>query len=266
MSSIYEIYSSGIKNKLKNYWPAWLPSTLYKLGDVGFLKGNYFERVTSLAELDIDFDIEDDESPSPLELVSESGVTLQFKIAGETNTAFASVPDANAGVKLDFGESGAFVIECPETFEPFIMNTLSLEKKLLDAFEKDVWDKNWHVITRIIASPSSTIVISNSSSSGLEFTSNADLSTGFVKLGSAEANLSLKSQTGDLFKMIGARDTTPFFQLSRLKRKFLGNPKLRIKSMFERGNISFIGHDDFSKKDVGQVFLDVTKDDELNLN
>jgi hypothetical protein len=222
MSQIYDLYSGGIKKKLKNYWAAWLPTTRYELGDIGEFNGTLFEKVGSLAELGIPFRVAQDTAPSPLDFVSESGVSVNIKAAGETNTAFASVPQGSAGIKIDFGSQGAFVVECPETFEQAMAQPMALEQAILSAHKEGTWKGEWAVITRIVTAPSATILISNSSSAGLELSAKADLAAGVTDLGKADLGLSIKSQRGDILKSIGAKDVTPFFQVSKLKGSVIG--------------------------------------------
>lgn len=217
MSQIYDLYSRGIKKKLENYWAAWLPTTQYELGDIGRFNGALFEKVGSLAEVGIPFKVAQDRSPSPIDLVSESGVSVNFKAAGETNTAFASVPQGSAGVKIEFGSQGAFLVECPETYEQAMAEPMALEKAVISADRAGTWKHEWAVITRIVTAPTATILISNSSSAGLELSAKADLAAGVADLGRADLGLSIKSQRGDVMTSIGANDVTPFFQVSRLK-------------------------------------------------
>jgi hypothetical protein len=217
VSQIYDLYSGGIKKKLRNYWAAWLPTTRYELGDIGEFNGTLFEKVGSLTELGIPFKVAQDTSPSPIDFVSESGVSVNIKAAGETNTAFASVPQGSAGVKIEFGSQGAFVVECPETYEQAMAEPMALEKEVISADRAEKWKHAWAVITRIVTAPSATILISNSSSAGLELSAKADLAAGVTDLGKADLGLSIKSQRGDILKSIGAKDVSPFFQVSMLK-------------------------------------------------
>ena len=70
-----ELYVKGIKKKLQNYFAAWLPNEPLGLGDVGILRKSLFTRTTSLENLGITFDEREDPDSSPLDYVSESGVS-----------------------------------------------------------------------------------------------------------------------------------------------------------------------------------------------
>ncbi len=103
----------GIKNKLRNYWAAWLPSTRYELGDIGVLNGYTFEKRGSLRGLKIPYSVVTPSNPSSLEMISGSGVSVTLKASGELNQAFESLPQGKAGIKIEFGAEGAFVVQCP---------------------------------------------------------------------------------------------------------------------------------------------------------
>ena len=224
MANVCDTYSVGIKRSLQNYWAAWLPSTQFELGDVGTLKGALFTKVTTLTELGITFTPKTDHSSTPLELVSESGVSYAIKAKGEANDAFPSIPQASAGVKIDFAAEGAFVVQCPATYEPEIDEPLALGRKIKEAASKGVWNRKWYVITRIIKAPVATVFVANSSSAGLEASASADLSD-LCDIGKASVGFAVKSSHGDIMKMIAAEHLTPFFQLSQLKTRYFSAPE-----------------------------------------
>ncbi len=228
MTELVELYSKGIKRKLKNYWAAWLPGTRYAVGDFGTLNGYLFEKAGTLAEFGIEFHAEPDSDPSPLDISSESGVSVVFKAAGEAHPAFAHVAKGQAGAKITFGSSGAFVLQAPAIFESEIGDQLNLRGQVVNAYVKGTWEKEWLVITRLVKAPSATVLISNSSNASLELEAKVKLSEG--ALGSANAGVTIKHQQGDTIKMIAGTNVTPLFQLSRLKTLTWGKPKLVIKS------------------------------------
>lgn len=263
MSNICDIYAKGVKKSLKNYWPAWLPSTRYNLGDIGVLNGYYFEKVGSLGELDIPFQITEDTGASPIELVSESGVSFTLKLAGETNDTFENVPIASAGVKINFGSQGAFVVQCSATYEPEIAAPMALQKEIIKGYESGKWQSDWVVIVRMVTAPAATFLISQSISAGLELSAKADLTAGLPDLAKAELGFALRSQRGEIIKIIGAQEVTPFFQLGRLKRRLFGSPRFTTRSM--RGPDQLTGGvaPNPKREQIDALYLDVLRDDEV---
>lgn len=230
MNTPAELYVNGIKKKLKNYWAAWLPNNRFHLGDVGVLDGKFFTKVSSLESLGVRFDVEDDRDPSPIDYVSETGVSIFFKLAGEVNTNLQNIPEATAGIAIEFSSQGGFVVQASETYEPSIKDIVSLQNQIIPAFKDGLWDKSWTVIVRIVEAPVGTFLISNSSESKVELSAEGDLSSGLAELGKSGAKLSVRSQKGDVLKILGAQNVSPFFQLARIKKKFIGLPILSTKS------------------------------------
>jgi hypothetical protein len=263
VSNVCDIYVKGIKEKLRNYWSAWLPNSRFDLGDVGILNGYYFEKVASLGELDIPFEPRRDESPSPLELVSSAGVSLAVKLAGETNGNFETVPSADAGIKVDFAKEGSFVVESPETFEDEIAAPMALQEAILKAQRDRLWQSNWLVVVRLVRAPVATFLISQSQSSGIELSAKADFQAGFADLGNAGLGIALRSQRGEMIKMIGSRDVTPFFQLAGLKRRLFGTTTLTTRALRVADHRGPGILPKSNSDDPTDLYLDVLRDDEV---
>jgi hypothetical protein len=266
MSQPYEIYCKGIKKKLMNYWAAWRPDTHYELGDFGIIKGYVFEKKGSLDELKIKFKSAEDKSPSPLEIISSSDVSINFKVAGEVNEAFVNVPEGEAGLKIDFGSKGAFIIQSPETFEPSIDTQMKLEKSIIDLFKKGEWQADWAIIVRIVQAPLATIIISNSESAGLEFSAKTNLSAGLADLGKADLGLTFRVHRGDIIRMTQAENVTPFFQLARLKRRLFGLLAPTSLEISRKASPVYSILDiasSTSKAQLENLYLDVLRDEEI---
>jgi hypothetical protein len=230
MTELVELYSKGIKRKLANYWPAWLPGTRFTIGDIGILNRYLFEKVGELEELGLKYYAQPTDNSSPLDISSESDVSVSFKAAGETNSSFAHVGAAEAGLKIEFGAQGAFILQAPETFESEMGDRLNLQRQIIGAFNRREWEKDWLVITRLVTASSATVVISKSSNASLELSAKVNLSGAAAGLGAADAGISIKHQHGDTLSMICGKNVTPLFQLSRLKTSIFGTPKLLTKS------------------------------------
>jgi hypothetical protein len=231
MAELVELYTRGLKRKLANYWAAWLPATHFAIGDIGTLNGSVFEKVGSLDNLKLKYYAETDSDPSPLDISSESGVSVSFKAAGETNPSFEHIASGEAGVKVEFGEEGAFILQAPETFASEMGDRLNLRRQIIDAFNKGTWDKNWLVITHLLNAKSATVLICKSKNASLELTAKATLSAVVAALGATDAGIAIKFKQGDALSVIGGKNLTPLFQLSRLKTSFFSDPKLITASL-----------------------------------
>jgi len=226
--SIAEIYADGVKSTLRDYFAAWLPSRVITLGDVGVLDGNFFTPITNLkdSKINIPFQERKDSDLAPIDMQSESGVTTTFKGVGDISTALPNVPQGEAGVKIEFGHTGAFVLQATETYEPYIEDILQLQEHVIDAFGDGRWQLDWAVVTRVVVAPSATILVSRSSESKIEFSAKGDVSAGSFNLGDAKVKLGMRSQSGNIFKMAGVVNATPLFQLAKIKVPWLRLPHI----------------------------------------
>ncbi|MFB2968467.1 hypothetical protein ACE1CD_05810 [Aerosakkonema sp. BLCC-F183] len=216
MGTPQEVYVNGIKKQLNNYYAAWLPSTKFQLGDVGFLTGNLFNKVTSLENLGISFKESPDHDSTKIEYVSESGVSRVIKVAGQLNPNLPNIPQGQAGIGIEFSKEGAFIIQAEESFEPFIDDLVKLEKDIRQAYQDGNWKSGWVVITQLIRSPNATIMISNSSQSKIELSAEGDVTLQGISLGNARAKFAVRAETGQIFKLIDAQNITPFFKLLQI--------------------------------------------------
>ncbi|MGB3346999.1 MAG: hypothetical protein WBA71_07140 [Candidatus Humimicrobiia bacterium] len=228
MTTPANLYVNGIRKKLKIYFAAWLPTEELRLGDVGILEGdflkrkNFFKRITSLKNLGISFKERADINPTPLDLVSKKGVTVNVKFQGEKNEEIPILPIDKAGISFSFNNMGAFVFQSAESYEPTIENIATLQKQMIKEWEEKRWKDNWAVITKIVKVPYASYIISTSSDSEIVFETDVDLKKGLIDFGNAGINFTFKKQTGDVLKMIGAQNISPFFQLAKLKIHWLG--------------------------------------------
>ena len=171
-----------------------------------------------------------DTDSTPIDYVSESGVSIIFKVAGEVNPALPNIPQAKAGVGVEFSQEGAFILKAPASYEPSIESTLDLEKHLLKALKKGDWDREWTVIVRLVQTPVATILVSNSSQSKLELAVEGDISPADINLGNGAIKFGFRAQKGDVLQFVGAENLTPIFQLGRLKRRLFGS-SFRIRAL-----------------------------------
>lgn len=228
MTTPANLYVNGIRQKLKIYFAAWLPTEELRLGDVGILEGgfikkNFFKRITSLENLGISFKERADTSPTPLDLVSMRGATVNLKFQGEKNEEIPILPIDKAGISFSFNNMGTFVFQSAESYEPTIEDIATLQKQIIKEWEEKRWKDNWVVITKIVKVPYASYIISTSSDSEIVFETDVDLKKGIIDFGNAGINFTFKKQTGNVLKMIGAQNISPFFQLTKLKRHWLGH-------------------------------------------
>lgn len=231
MNSPAEMYIMGVKAKLLNHYAAWLPNEPLELGDVGVLDKKLFTRVTSLGDLNIPFEIREDPNFTPLDIVSHSDVSMVFKAAGAVNPKLPSIPEAKAGIGVEFGKKGAFVVKAEQSFAPSIENIAQVQEKVLQAYRDGSWNPKWAVIIKLVKTPKASIIISNSSSAKIELEAEGAAESASLDLGDAELKFSITAQKGDLIKLIGAENISPFFQLAGVKKKLFREPTVDIRAL-----------------------------------
>lgn len=222
MPTIVDLYVRGVKKKFKNYYAAWLPTERFELGDVGILKRDLFTKVTNLKALRISFKTRSKPDPSPIDFVSDAGVSIAFKAAGETRPDLPSIPAADAGIGIEFGQEGAFLIKAPASVMSWIEDIATLQDEVRKAYLQGAWHPNWAAIVRLVTAPNATIMISQSAHSRIELSAAGTVPSGPVDLGNANINFTVKSQQGDLLHIQGAQNVSLLFQLVRIKSNFLG--------------------------------------------
>jgi hypothetical protein len=160
-----------------------------------------------------------DDSPSNLDIVSDEGVSITLKAAGQTNSRVPSVPTAEAGVAVEFGSKGAFLIQASDVFQPSIADIAKLQDDVLEAYKRGAWRLEWAVIVRLVQTSNAMILVSRSSSAKVEMSASGEIAPGGFKLLDANVKLSVIHQSGDLVRVDRAVAVTPLFQLARIHRR-----------------------------------------------
>jgi hypothetical protein len=220
MAESADLYVNGIRKQLNNYFATWMPNTQHHLGDVGVFSGNFFIKVTSLQELNISFaEREDKNSKTSINCVSISGVKKTSKSSAEINASIPALPSGKAGIEIEFDKKGAYIFEAETSYESSITNLIQVEENIREVFKNGDWRAAWCIVSRIVHTPTASILISNSSQSKLVMSISSDIPIAGIKLGDGSADLSVVSETGSLFKAINATNLTPFFQVHQLEAK-----------------------------------------------
>jgi hypothetical protein len=226
-----EIYVNGVKRHFRHYFAAWPPNESYQLGDIGVLDGNLFVRIKNLASPDIGigFETRGPESPAMIDLVSDAGVSLVFKGAGEANQlALPNIPQAEVGIGVEFSKEGAFILKAPSASTISVSDIEKLGRDILGAYIEGRWNLRWVVVVRVVQASTATILVSRSSRSKLELLVSGDVNAGPIDLVNANLAFSVRAQSGDLFQSIGAKNVTPIFQVARIRKSLWGTTEVEI--------------------------------------
>lgn len=262
--SIGTHYCKRVKKDTRLYFAQWFPTATIDLGQVGKLvDGAIFVPKTTLEGEGISFQVTEDTSPAQLDLSSSSDVKVTFKVGGQVSTTAPSIPQASAGVVVEFGRKAAYVIKAGQVFEPRITNVAALEAEILARVRAGRWDPDWVVISQIVRAPRADILVSESSSSRVEITARGDANIGqVVQLGNVDAAFQITSESGKVANFLNSENVTPLFQLVGLKRRLLGRARVTTMSdAVEPGSVSGLSREEIGADEaLGQeLYLDVLR-------
>ena len=217
MSKASKLYLKEIYQRF-SYLAVWLPNTNLNLGDVGVQDADEFKMMTTLNNLGVPFVVRTSETPVDFTYTSHSGVTLKTKAEGEV-AAGTMLPEAQAGISLQFGKEGAFLFQAVGCYVDEIEDKVTLGQAVIEMLKEGTWDSSWGVIDTLVRADSATIVVSNSQSAALELTAKAPVAV--TNLANLEAGLSVNLQRGEIIRFIAAKGLAPLFRLSRVKQSLL---------------------------------------------
>jgi hypothetical protein len=178
------------------------------------MDGVTFRRLRNLKDLGISFDVLPDENASALDIVSGEGAVITFKAAGQTNQALPNIPAASAGVGVDFGREGAFVLQADDVHEPSISDIVKLQQDILEAYKAGIWELGWKVVVKLTRTTNAVILVSQSAHAKAEISASGDVPVGSFKLTDASVKLAMAHTSGDIIRVDRGQEVTPLFQLA----------------------------------------------------
>lgn len=227
-------YAKAIKRNIDQIGHVAFPPTKdIKLGYVGELINGVFEYRTSLQALGIEFEaLEDEVKDTPLVLTSDNSVQVKNNATGE-------VPHANtigleAGLNIHFNQkNGVFILlEGVQTL--YIKDQIALKREVERRFNspassKEIWEKDWVVITEVTKGQRGSVLISKEKESAYNL--HTRISAVSNSLGSAAGGAEFGKTAGDFAacSMVNANNVTAYFKLHKI-RQFLGDGKFKPKT------------------------------------
>lgn len=230
MSSAQKQYTNEMKKKF-GYYATWNPGLPLKLGDIGILKKNIFTRIAGLNDFNIDFDIRQDDTKSPLEHSTQGSVTITTKLSGTIAPQGSVLTDLDAGIIVEFSKENSTLFKAINTTTPSIQNAISLGDKIIGLFKEGKWDKDWVVITELVEAESATIIISNKSNSKIELKANANIGAANFDIADASFEFSPQFSRGLETKIISSEGLTPLFKIMGIKTRWFAPPIFKANSV-----------------------------------
>ncbi|HNS19076.1 MAG TPA: hypothetical protein PKH24_01180 [Sedimentisphaerales bacterium] len=231
--SLRSKYAKQVRNTFGGgYHAAWYPDTPHAIGAYGRMDDDVFVSYGNVSELGVKYDINRDTIPSALEVSASNGVAIATKFKGETNAKLPHIPEASAGLGIEFKSEGSFIISAGEVYEDRIANPGALETQLRRLREQGQWDSSYRVVTGVLRMPVAKIIIAQASDTKLEISLEGTLTPSIKELGKVEVSASFHWESTATMKYNPARDAVPIIQLHRLVPGFLfWKPRLRVFGM-----------------------------------
>jgi hypothetical protein len=220
MASPVSMYQDEMHRNV-GFFATWLPGDPIELGDAGVFEGGRFRSLRSLAELGIRCEESIAQSRQDMQYTSTSYTKLS--VGGSA----AATGVASAEIAIDFSHAGAFVFHAAGLRVHRLANRSEIAARILDAYERGDWQKEWLVVEALHAAERATVIVSEDSSAGLVLNARASVALQAVSLADPKIGLSVASTRGRLVHVVGARNIRPLYSCLRLETPLLGSPNVR---------------------------------------
>ena len=228
MAEVYSQYTEELSEEY-GYLATWLPNVRLHLGDVGILRRDRFELITSLKNLAIPFEIRETGEAADYQYVSADGANIAFG-ANAAGLAGATLAASSAKASVTFKRANAVVFVAKGCKSTFIDRQDVLGKEILARDEAGSWPKNHVVITELVTADSATVIISATADAKIEFSAESKLAPSGVSLADVAAGLQVASSSGVAAQIVASRQLTPLFRASGVRRRLLGGANFQSRS------------------------------------
>lgn len=216
--SVVKQYTKELHKKF-GYYATWLPGKRIKIGDVGVLYKNVFERETSLKNLGIDFKVIKDKTKMDLDYRSEGSVNISPKISGQAPVAGSKLANIDAGITVEFTKSKSIAFQASGVLLHQIEDLMPVKKEVFKLYATKEWEKNWVIVTELAVADSATILISSASSTTIDIKAKSDIGMEQLKIANADAGLHLMNSMGLETKIMAESELNPLFKVVGIKSK-----------------------------------------------
>jgi hypothetical protein len=230
MANPHKFYLSHMNAKT-GYRATWDPGRPLQIGQVGKLDGSgIFSVFSTLEKEGIPIEVLSDESSGEMDYTSNESVNISVKLAGSAPAAGSVLTDVEAGFSFEFKSEKAVVFQTSGHKTHQLVNLGEIEKLVLKKFNDGNWEKDWLIVTQLVAADTATIIISNSSNGKLELKAKAGAGTANLKLTDASLGLTVAREQGSTLKYITQNGLTPLYRLMGIRHPLFGKKQLATRS------------------------------------
>ncbi|WP_405059203.1 hypothetical protein OG474_41660 [Kribbella sp. NBC_01505] len=218
MSAIHSRYLHEMHQRFGQF-ACWPPNTPLKLGDVGVLRRDKFEKVTTLAELGVRS--LPDETGAPVLLEYSSAGQVHLAVDGEAQASVLPSP-VGGMVSISFGREGATFFQAVDAVRESITDLPKLEKALAPLRVRKIWKPEWAVVTSVQRTGPTMILVAAGRDTKVEFNVSADALGPSIPLAAAAVRAGFAS-TGEMaVRVLAADGTTPLFGAAQFRKRLTG--------------------------------------------
>lgn len=216
MGAIYEQYTEEMHREF-GYSATWLPNVQLRLGDVGLFRRDRFERVTSLPELGVAFDISEIGDPSDLEYSSAGQVEISYR--GGLGVATPAIGDGHGTISVRFLRAHAILFQALGCRVRAVSDLAKLGSILATLMDNGTWRPEHAVITEIVETKSAAVLVSNQANARVDFRVDAVGPAGPLALAYAAGHPKIAAASGIAVRVIAPDGLTPLFRAAAFKSR-----------------------------------------------
>jgi hypothetical protein len=200
------------------------------LGDVGEIQNGVFERITTLNDLGIPFEIRLDPSPKSFSYRSRGRIAIEVKVAGSISNATGLLA-ADAGLIISGARGGGVLLEAAgcqiKTFEGLDR----VGTNILARHKVGNWNRGHCVVTELVYANCVTAVAMEETGGRLELRAKGPVSPDGLYPASAEANFSMAYEESVGLRVVAEAGLNPLYRCYAIQRRIFRPDRFRPKRL-----------------------------------
>jgi hypothetical protein len=214
MPAIHEQYSEELRSEF-DYLSTWLPNAHIELGDIGNLHRDRFDRLTSAAELGLQFAIRDRERDIDLDYSSANGVGVEVHAGAD------AIAQASVQISVSFSRQHGMIFQAKSCRITEIADRQGLGRQIIELAKAGQWPAKQVVVSEVISTGPAVVIISQQRDAHIDLATDLIGLVNPLPLASASAALNVISAKGIGVKVIAPHGLTPLFRVSGVRRRLL---------------------------------------------
>lgn len=231
MAAVFERYTEEMRNEF-GYLATWLPNHRLSLGDVGVLNRNRFDRVTTLADLGVNFSVGQGDTLNDLEYVSAGQVDVDWGV-GNGAPSIDTVSSTPSGATVLFRRAHATLFQASRCVIETVLDLASLQRSVVDLHLVGQWQRRWVVVTELVRVGAAAIFISSEGGARVDLHVSGTLPEIPLSFAETAVDLRIASTSGMAVRLVTDSQLTPLYRVSGLRGGIVREPRLVFRGDLE---------------------------------